>query len=504
MRAAVPDWPASERLGSSLETFYRRRLYRPAWVGAWGAPARADEMVAALQDAVAHGLDPRIYGAERLARALAAFRSAAAAGEAPLRQGVMLDLSLTTAYLTFADHLQRGRFDPGQIGETWPASPRTDLAGVLQSALDLGEVSGTLAGLAPPQPEYAQLQEAYLRYHHLALQGTWPTGPVLESAPGQGATAATDLIRRLLCTGDLPEPQPGATAPDASVSGALRRFQERHGLARSGRVDEATAAALGVSPSARAAQLAANLERWRWLPHDLGSRYVLVRIAEYELGVVEDGLRVMHSRVVVGEPYRQTPTFGSRITEVTLNPAWYIPDRIAREETLPQLQADAAAAERLGIRVWPVAGDSVAPVTGVLDWSTLSPADFPYHLMQLPGPANALGRVKFTLPNPFQVYLHDTPNTGVFAARQRDRSHGCIRVEGARELAAYLLAGEGWDGDRLRAAWDSGRTQVIRLTRPLPVYILYWTAWVAADGEVNFRRDLYDADQRLMQALGVP
>ncbi|MFH2008719.1 MAG: L,D-transpeptidase family protein, partial [bacterium] len=304
----------------------------------------------------------------------------------------------------------------------------------------------------------------------------------------------------LVATGDLSHQEADSAVLDGAVMRGLQAFQRRHGLSPSGRLDAATASALRVSARERANQLAAALERWRWLPHELGSRYVLVRIADFELDLVEDGRPVMTRRVVVGEPYRRTPVFGSRIERLVVNPSWYIPERIAREEVLPLLQADPEASARLGIRVWAGPGQAGSPV----DWGAVANGDGPARLVQLPGPPNPLGKIKFDFANPFQVYLHDTPNPAVFGARERDSSHGCVRVEGARELGAHLMGPDGGRGAvELAAAWESTETRILELPEPVPIYFLYWTARVTADGEVHFRRDLYDGDRRLMAVLGL-
>lgn len=265
------------------------------------------------------------------------------------------------------------------------------------------------------------------------------------------------------------------------------------------RLQEALATALDPE---RADRLRANLERWRWLPRDLGDRYLLVRIADFELDFVEDGVGATR-RVIVGQPFRQTPTFASQITHVIANPPWYVPASIAAEELVPALRADKDHLATLDMEVYDTRADGAARVLpDTVDWGQSgAPVDGRYRFVQRPGPANPLGRVKFVLPNPFAVYLHDTPGTGLFARGARDLSHGCVRVEGAVALARALLQDDPTRLDSFEALLTSGETGRVDLPEPVATYVVYWTASVAPDGQVRFADDLYDADARLLEAL---
>jgi len=491
-------------VAQNVRIFYRRRAHQPAWMGPAGPLGHADALLGALAGATDHGLDPERYARGDLARRVAdmrAARRASAAGAPAVRvapaSAAELDVALTGAFLNYADDLHRGLVRPGEVGEAWPLSGRADLAGVLQTGLDLQDPRRSLEQLAPPQAEYRRLQAALRQYRFAVAAGGWPPCPRGPLARGERGARVDSLVRRLVATGDL---SPGAEAVLAGeVSRALASFQRRHGLASTGWLDEATRRALQVPASQRARQLEAALERWRWLPHDLGSRYVLVRLADFELDVVVGGRRAATHRVAVGAPYRRTPVFGSRIERLIVNPSWRVPERIAREEVLPLLLADRSAAARLG---YGVAARGATGGSGP-DWEELAASDEPLRLVQAPGPANALGKLKLEFPNAHQVYLHDTPNRAVFETPDRGVSHGCVRVEDARALAERLLALDGEAGRaRLDEAWASAATQVLTLHRPVPVYVLYWTARAAADGEVHFSPDLYGGDRRLMALLG--
>jgi len=496
-----------ERLPAArpLSRFYLRREDRPAWIGPRGPLAHADALLRVLRQMEGDGLRFRDYHLERLEEEMAAWRGTALGADSLAPSAarlVELDLLLTDAFLRCGAHLQRGRVDPRQIHPEWQARVRpVDLAGLLQTALDLNQVEGTLLGLRPPQPGYSLLRRALAAHREIAARGGWSGVPKGRLRRGARGTAVRALCRRLAASGDLPGDAADRKGFGAELEQALRRFQRRHGVEASGRVDSATLAALNVPAEARIAQIELNMERWRWLPHDPGTRYILVRIADFELDVVESGETVINMRVVVGKPYWRTPIFSAAVTYLEFNPPWYIPRSIAVEEVLPAVRQDSTYLARKGIQVAEGGRDTARVVAAdSIDWSGIAEEDFDYLFTQLPGPLNPLGRVKFFLPNPFDVYLHDTPNVMLFDQPVRDFSHGCIRLEKSLELTAYVLR-ETWTRKQVEEAVQSGENQGVPLSVPVPVYLLYWTAWVDEEGKVQFREDIYDSDQRLRRAL---
>ncbi|HSL99074.1 MAG TPA: L,D-transpeptidase family protein, partial [Candidatus Limnocylindria bacterium] len=290
---------------------------------------------------------------------------------------------------------------------------------------------------------------------------------------------------------------------DDAVETAVRRFQRRHGLAVDGVVGRHTLAALNVPVEKRVRQIELNLERWRWIPHDLGDRHILVNIPEYKMRIVENYETVMDMRIVVGKEYTATPVFSGTIKYLEVNPYWNIPHSIAVEEILPKIRKDPDYLTKQRIRVfgsWRENAPEIDPAT--VDWNQVTDRSFTFKLRQDPGPLNPLGRVKFILPNKFAVYLHDTPARGLFQNPARGQSHGCIRVEKPLDLAAYLLR----DAPRrtreaLAEMMEGGVPEVISLRDPIRVHILYWTAWVDGGGTVNFRNDIYERDPPLDMAL---
>jgi L,D-transpeptidase YcbB len=267
-----------------------------------------------------------------------------------------------------------------------------------------------------------------------------------------------------------------------------------------------TLAALNVPTVERVRQLEVNLERWRWLPAELGRRYVLVNIASYQLSVVEENETVLDMRVVVGRPYRRTPVFSDRIRYLVLNPDWQVPDVIARKDIVPQLRKDPAYIERMRFAVlkgWGAQTQEIQPAS--INWRRINAERFPYRLRQAPGPNNALGRIRFMFPNSHNIYLHDSPARELFRKDSRSFSSGCIRVEKPLELAAYLLRGTSLGNlSELQAELAAGQTRTVPLPEAVPVHLLYWTAWMDGEGVLHFRPDIYGRDLTLRQALEQP
>lgn len=313
------------------------------------------------------------------------------------------------------------------------------------------------------------------------------------------------LRERLLATGDLTtNPKASATLFDEAAEQTVLKFQRRHGLEDDGIVGPATLEALNVSAGQRVRQIELNMERWRWLPQDLGDRHLLVNIAGFDLDVVAGGTTVLSMRVIVGRDYRRTPVFSDRVTYLVFSPYWHVPPSIAVQDILPALKKDPHYLEKKNVRVFRGSGSDVREVDSrSIDWTKVGPSSFNYSFRQDPGPDNALGHVKFMFPNKFNVYLHDTPARELFHKTERAFSSGCIRIEKPGDLAELLLRDDPtWDRQRVRSAMGAGVEQTVRLRVPVPIHVLYWTAWVGEDGLLHFRKDIYGRDRRLDEALG--
>lgn len=481
-----------------LIPFYAQRNYQMAWLDANGRPLPvAADLLKALGEAEYEGLRSGDYGRNTLQKLEASHHQGGGDG----RQLAEFDLLLTDTYLSYASHLLAGRAIPRKIDPEWAIKPRArDLAQVLSSALSSGDIAGSLRDLPPKEKGYTQLRDVLNRYRKAEQAGGWP---VVSGTLGPGAQGAAvrNLRLRLQASGDLAEGDPGkAPVYDKAVADAVRRFQKRHGLGETGSVNGSTLAALNVSASQRIRQIELNMERWRWMPDQLGSRYILVNIPNFKMNVIENGKPVMEAKVVVGREERQTPTFTANMAYLVMSPKWYVPRSIAVKDKLPQLKRNPYALARQNIRIYNNAGQQINPAS--VNWKAIGKENFNYQFRQDAGPRNALGGIKFMFPNPYNVYLHDTPTRGLFSQSQRTFSSGCIRLSNPVELAEYLLKHDPkWNRQTIKAAASSGKQRVVNLPQEVPVYLLYWTVWVDENGLANFRGDIYNRDKPMVRAL---
>jgi len=492
---------------SAIPELYRKRSYRPMWTVEGKPTPQVRDLTFALESSRDEGLSPEIYHFSEIQNILAEVSGS------NLRSDVIspsilaeLDILLTDAFLLYATHLRAGRVNPESIHTAWVAFlPEVDLAQVLSEALATGQIIESLARLAPSAGGYHRLKKALLTYRKMSADAHWPQIPAGPTLRKGETNARVGVLRQLLTIlGDLENgAEDGSLFFDESLERALRRFQRRHGLEADGVLGRQTLLELNRPVSERIRQIEINLERWRWLPHDLGSRYILVNIADFRLSVLESDRSVLGMRVVVGTDYRKTPVFSETMKYIVFNPYWEVPFSIAVKDKLPLIQKDPSYLSKNGYRVFPGwENDARELEPASIDWSRINRSNFIYRLRQDPGPQNALGRIKFMFPNRFSVYLHDTPQKNLFEETVRTFSSGCIRIEKPLELAAYVLQGDDdWDQERIESALITNKSRTIILKNPIPVHLLYWTAWVEPDETLHFREDVYERDQLLDRAL---
>jgi L,D-transpeptidase YcbB len=295
---------------------------------------------------------------------------------------------------------------------------------------------------------------------------------------------------------DKPEINDGTAVLDSDLSKALKQFQLSVGIKQTGTLDPATIAQLnGHNPAQDRKRLIFNLERIRWLPKEMGSKYVLVNQAGFEVQVIDNGRQVWQSRVIVGKPTTQTAVFNNQIQTVVFNPYWGVPASIVAKEYLPKLQQNPYYLDDIGFEVTTLDGRQVSSAD--VDWWSYS-GKSPYNVQQPPGQDNALGELKFLFPNAHNIYMHDTPNRELFANSVRDFSHGCVRVQNPRDYATVLL---GWDRDKIDSMVESGETRTVKLPVPVPIHIAYFTAWPDASGKVQYFGDIYGRDAAMDNAM---
>lgn len=371
---------------------------------------------------------------------------------------------------------------------------------VLPLGMEMLPEAGARAGAEgvpiPPHLSQPPLADALVTYRALSDDGGWP---VIQSGPslrrGDAGERVAMLRDRIGREHHLPPGSNGQDARvfDAHLEAAVREFQRRNGLEQDGIVGPMTLAALNVSASDRVAQIELNLARLRMLPAQLGDPYVAVNVAAQLLQVVQADDVPLTSRIVVGKPSTPTPALSSVITKVVFNPPWNVPVSIAANEVLPRLRQEP---QHLLNENMIIVDRPEDPHGLAIDWSIVSLSQFATRLRQLPGPDNALGRIKFEFPNRYSVYLHDTPAKRLFERERRTFSHGCMRMEHPRDLAVFLLRDQGWGMAEIEAVIAQGQTREVPLQHAIPVWVLYLTAFVEDGGVLHFREDVYGWDAR--------
>lgn len=448
----------------ALTVAYRARDFAPVWT----APEMTEAFESALQNAGREGLDPESFDLSALKSALA--------GSAVTPVG--RELLLSDRFLAYAQVLAQGRVAPSAVEDDWLLSrPGFDPDAVLGTLAQSRDVQATLSALLPSMPDYDRLRQMLRHYEVLAAAGGWQ--PIVTDdkiEPGQKGDIVKALRARLAIEGDLDPAEARGDTFDPTMVAAMRHFQTRHGLEPDGRVGASTLAALNVSAADRVKQIKVTLERWREMPRSYPATRIVVNIAAAELTLYRDGEAALTSRVVVGDVDHPTPVLTARIISALFNPPWNVPASITKKEIAPKLKHD----------------------PGYLDRNHYIYVGS--HLQQTPGPWNALGGVKFELPNPLDVYLHDTPAKPLFNKPVRTASHGCVRVQQARPLASTLL-GDTWPPEAIDQAIATGETKRVYLKTVVPVFLLYLTAFTDDDGTAEFRDDVYGRDGALAQAL---
>jgi murein L,D-transpeptidase YcbB/YkuD len=477
-----------------LPQLYEATQFKPLWTN----PKQLDELLRAIEDMRLDGLDPQDYHLDRLNR----LRSELQRNPDPVG-ALDLDLLATDALARVAYHAHYGKVDPERLDDTWNLQKQWQGKSAAEALLDLlhsASLHDAIESLKPQPPRYRKLREALAHYRAYEAAGGWgkvPGGPTL--ALGASDPRVRAVRHRLAITEDLAkELDDGTETFDEPLLEALGRFQQRHALA-GGKIDADTTQTMNIPPRVWIDQLRANLERARWIMPVREPTFVLVNIASSEIYLVKDGKRQWNEVVQVGREFAQTPLFRDEIQYFVLNPSWTVPPSILAETFLPKAKKNPASLRQAGLRVYDRKGQEVTPES--VNWSKYQANNLPYRLTQSPGPENALGAVKFMFPNPYHIYLHDTPHRSEFDAPLRTSSGGCIRVKDPLRLAEQLAEGSKWTRAAIDARVESGKTETVYLTKPVPVYLLYWTAEVTEDGVLRFHTDLYDRDRPLIAAL---
>ncbi|HXT15973.1 MAG TPA: L,D-transpeptidase family protein [Gemmatimonadaceae bacterium] len=410
------------------------------------------------------------------------------------------DVLLTSAFVAYGENMMTGQISPQGLNQAWHINNQDEkVDSALTLSLREDDLAAGLARMRPQDPAYDSLRLQLGRYRDLVNKGGWqpiPDGRALKRGDADSPARISALRNRLAAEGYLSDStvQPASTdsaaAPrkvaraggavfDRTLAGAVAQFQASHSIGVDSMLGKETLDALNMPAADRLAEIAANLERYRWMPRDLGQRYILVNVPQFYLHAYDSGQKTLDMKVIVGQEYedKATPVFADSMEYVVFRPYWNVTPSIAAKEIFPKVAADPGYLDANDMEVYTDHGQRA--------------------VRQRPGPKNALGFVKFLFPNDYNIYLHDTPNHELFKKDVRAFSHGCIRVEKPDELAQWVL---GWPADKVEAAMHGADNHQVTLPKKIPVYIVYFTAFVE-NGQLHFGNDLYDRDNALVEKM---
>ena len=486
-RQAVAEAAARDDV---LAAFYRERDFQGIWSGNRNR-GRRNALMNAFADAGNHGLPTAKYDPTAL---MANLRAAST----PAEQGRM-EVEMSRLFLSYARDVQTGILRPGSVvDEIKRKVPYRSRLAIIQG-FSQSNPAGFLRGLPPSSPEYTRLMREKMRMERMLANGGWGlTVKARSLKPGDAGGEVVKLRNRLIVMGFLE--RTATETYDAAVQTAVQRFQQAHGLSVDGKAGPDTMRQLNVSMGNRLQSVIVAMERERWINRPRGQRHVWVNLTDFTAAIVDDDRVTFSTRSVVGavDSDRESPEFSDVMEFMVINPSWYVPRSIVTKEYLPILQSDLNAVSQLDVT--DSRGRTVA--RSEIDFNSFTAETFPYSMRQSPSEGNALGLVKFIFPNKYNIYLHDTPSKSLFAREVRAFSHGCIRLNDPFDFAYALLAKqeadpEGFFQSRLR----TGAEARVNLDAPVPVHIVYRTAFTNVTGSLQFRRDIYNRDARIWNAL---
>lgn len=474
-----------------VQAFYGARSNEPFWTSDELREDFLDEISRAKND----GLDPTDYHQEQLQELL---KNAHDSRE----DQAIYEVLLSDAFFKLAHDLYYGKLDPEKLHWIWDVERESrDFGQLLQTLEESGDSKKLFAELRPQHEVYSGLVRS-LAEQRKSLESmeenlnTIPPGDAIE--PGDEDDRIPEIAIRLQQLGLLDDDykvEGNTYSPDLVM--AVEKFQESLNIATDGIIGNNTLKELNMSQEDRYNQILVNLERWRWYPRDLGQHYILINIPQYKLAVIKNGDTIRSHNVIAGTKQRQTPIFSDELDHIVVNPTWTLPPTIKAEDVLPKAANDPSYFSKNNMIVSSSEGQSVDPSS--IDWTSAEAQN--YTITQRPGPTNPLGRVKIMYPNQYSIYLHDTPGQSLFDQSQRAASSGCVRVEGAMDLASYVV-GNGIDSseNELEELLASGETTNLNIGEPIKVYHFYWTAW-REGGKTHYTEDVYDMDQTIVEAL---
>lgn len=486
-RQAVAETAARD---ADVAAFYRARGFEGLWSGE-SAIAHRNALLAALENAGHHGLPAGRYDVPALIAQIQSART-------PAEMGVV-EVTLTKTFLQYARDIQSGILTPKSVDPMMVREVAYTPRVALLEAFRDSNPTTFLRSLPPSTPEYTRLVATKLRLEALQTRGGW--GPVVNAEKLEAGSTGPEVIalrNRLVAMGYMPR-SVSATYDTAMIE-AVRDFQRSHGLQIDGTAGPSTLAEINRPISERLQSIVVAMERERWFNQDKGDRHVWVNLTDFSAKVVDYGEVTFSTRSVIGavDPDRETPEFSDVMEYMVINPSWYVPRSIVTKEYLPQMQRNRNAQSQLLIT--DRNGRTINRAN--IDFNRYTERTFPFSMRQPPSPRNALGLVKFMFPNQYNIYLHDTPAKSLFGREIRAYSHGCIRLNDPFDFAYALLAKQTDDPEAFfQARLRTGNESSVRLDEPVPVHLVYRTAFTTHNGKVEFRRDVYGRDRKIWNAL---
>jgi len=486
--AAAPPAKIDDDQWGHTKRLYKAYGNNPLWLSPDGLHKdRTFALSNAVLQAEQDGMRMDAYPVGTLAQSIAAVQQTKTPTADQLADA---DLILTASFAALGEDYLTGQIDPKTVAQNWHIDPgEENVDSALIRSLRNPALDKSIATMRPTDPDYAGLRKELERFQQISVKGGWPVVPDGAAAkPGERMSPArVAALRTRLSVEGIAVPaasasganQPATTSGvyDRALAGAVANFQSRHGIAVDSMLGKETMTSLNETAVYRTAQIAANLERLRWLPRTFGNRYILVNVPAFRLQAFDKVQPTLEMKVIVGQDFedKATPVFSDSMETVVFRPYWNVTPDIADKEIFPKMNADPGYLEANNYELYKEGGAT--------------------RVRQKPGDKNSLGLVKFLFPNSFNIYLHDTPNHELFNKDVRAFSHGCIRVEKPADLAQWVL---GWDADKVQAAMQGPPDdKSVRVPKKIPVYITYGTAYIK-DGQLYFGNDLYDRDDKLV------
>lgn len=481
-----------------VKKMYKSNSYSPFWFKYETALSQSTIFLLAINGAYKDGLDPNSYHPtvisewiQSLARGIGAENADSLA---------LFDILMTDAFVTYSTHQYAGAvYGDGMNVSREAHLKKISLKDSLNSAIANNRMVPALLNFVNTTPPYLKLKQYLQFYRRISAKDGFANIPEFDADSVNRGEVLSKLCAHLSLIGELPSGYK-ATTYSPFVEVAVKHFQYSHGLDTSGRLTRETIAQLNIPLQERIRQIELNMERCRWLPREQKDVFVQVNIPGFFMEVKEQYKTVLHMRAIVGKDFTQTPLFYATMAHVVINPYWDVPQSIATKEILPILKRDPGYISRNHMELHSSSGGKINPYD--VSWGNYSENYFPFKIRQIPGDWNALGRIKFLFPNPYNVYLHGTPNQELFEKPVRAFSHGCMRLEDPVRFATYLLKNQSpWNEDFIRSTIKKGDETWIKLARQYPVFVTYATCWVDDDNILHFRNDVYGHDNRLAREL---